>query len=31
VGGVLDVQSDAGAGTRIIFKVPINGHGKRVT
>jgi PAS domain S-box-containing protein len=28
VGGVLDVQSDAGKGTRVIFKVPINGHGK---
>jgi PAS domain S-box-containing protein len=31
VGGVLDVQSDAGAGTQVIFKVPIDGHGKGVT
>ncbi len=30
VGGVLDVQSDAGGGTRVIFKVPINDHGKGV-
>ncbi len=30
VGGVLDVQSSAGKGTRVIFKVPIDGHGKGV-
>jgi len=29
VGGVLDVQSDAGGGTRVIFKVPIESNGKR--
>ena len=28
VGGVLEVQSDAGKGTRVVFKVPIGGHGK---
>ena len=31
VGGVLDVQSDAGKGTRVIFKVPMDGHRKGVT
>jgi PAS domain S-box-containing protein len=31
VGGVLDVQSNAGAGTRVIFKVPIDGHGKSLS
>jgi PAS domain S-box-containing protein len=30
VGGVLDVQSSAEKGTRVIFKVPIDGHGKEV-
>ena len=31
VDGVLDVQSDPGKGTRVIFKVPINGYSKGVT
>jgi signal transduction histidine kinase len=31
VGGVLDIQSGAGKGTRIMFKVPVDGHGKEVT
>jgi PAS domain S-box-containing protein len=31
VGGVLDVQSVVGKGTRVIFRVPIDGHRKGVT
>jgi PAS domain S-box-containing protein len=31
VGGVLDVQSDAGRGTRVTLKVPIDGHRDGVT